>query len=855
MANTFYISPSGNDSTGAGTLASPWKTLTKGWNAMVGGDTLYLRGGTYPSQSQTTLSGKSGTSGNLTKVWRFPGDPQPVFDFTASTDTNPKTGLQYQSGNFVHFKGFRITGIPQINSGYNYGMLVLNCNDSIFEWCEFDHIGGDGFTIGASERNLILNCDAHHCQDPLSPAPYNGSNGFSSTAQVPGTTANNIFRNCRAWWCCDDGFDTFKTMDFVTFDGCWAFWNGYIPGTFTAAGNGDGFKVGQAQSLSTTNLRLYKNNLSFENRFMGFDQNFTGDSLAFPVTLYNNTAFGNKGLGYFFSLNPAYILKNNLAYTNNNSAQQAQTGSGTTHNHNSWDSAVTLSNADFLSVSSTGADGARQSDGSLPVMNFMKLATGSDLIDAGVDVGLPFIGSAPDMGCYEYNPSGTTTTTTAAPTTTTTTAAPTTTTTTTHAPTTTTTTTVAPTTTTTTTVPTTTTTTTTTSTTTTTTIAPTPVPFPFVSGSYTESPAQRWGPGTGFGLSGKFIAGNGYYRADYSSTANQDALIAFDLNNNLENYTGFDYVLYVAPSGGQYTTIEGGVAFTASGVVAVAGDMYRLNRVGTTITAEYYRAGVWTVIYTFPVTTAANLYLKGAIPDVSKFLLNPKGLTLQNAPTTTTTSTSTTTTTTAAPTTTTTTSTTTTTTHAPTTSTTTTVAPTTTTTTTTTSTTTTTTLPPTTTTSTTTPPTTTTTTTHTTTTSTTTTTTLAPTTTTSTSTTTTTPPTTTTSTTHTTTHTTTTSTTTTSSSTTTTTTIAGVPTLVIKLVTKKNACRYGANGAITVTATGGLPPYSFSINGGAYQASGAFTKLRAGTYVLRARDQRNYVVSLTITIKNQFFGC
>ena len=46
-----------------------------------------------------------------------------------------------------------------------------------------------------------------------------------------------------------------------------------------------------------------------------------------------------------------------------------------------------VSNADFLSVSSTGMDGARGSNGSLPVTNFLKLATGSDLINAGTNVG------------------------------------------------------------------------------------------------------------------------------------------------------------------------------------------------------------------------------------------------------------------------------------------------------------------------------------------------------------------------------------------------------------------------------------------------------------------------------------
>jgi hypothetical protein len=37
----------------------------------------------------------------------------------------------------------------------------------------------------------------------------------------------------------------------------------------------------------------------------------------------------------------------------------------------------------------------------LPVIDFLKLAPGSHLIDAGVNVGLPFNGVAPDVGWFE----------------------------------------------------------------------------------------------------------------------------------------------------------------------------------------------------------------------------------------------------------------------------------------------------------------------------------------------------------------------------------------------------------------------------------------------------------------------
>jgi hypothetical protein len=60
-----------------------------------------------------------------------------------------------------------------------------------------------------------------------------------------------------------------------------------------------------------------------------------------------------------------------------------------------------VTNADFVSVDPAAAYGARKADGSLPTITFMHLATGSDLINVGTNVGLPYIGTKPDLGCFE----------------------------------------------------------------------------------------------------------------------------------------------------------------------------------------------------------------------------------------------------------------------------------------------------------------------------------------------------------------------------------------------------------------------------------------------------------------------
>ena len=46
--------------------------------------------------------------------------------------------------------------------------------------------------------------------------------------------------------------------------------------------------------------------------------------------------------------------------------------------------------------------GKRQADGGLPLIGFMRPKAGGDQIDKGMDVGLPFSGTAPDLGAFEW---------------------------------------------------------------------------------------------------------------------------------------------------------------------------------------------------------------------------------------------------------------------------------------------------------------------------------------------------------------------------------------------------------------------------------------------------------------------
>jgi hypothetical protein len=211
----------------------------------------------------------------------------------------------------------------------------------------------------------------------------------------------NVIDGCRAWCGSDDGYDLFGTNGIVTIKNSWSFWNGYEcleDGTRIARGDGVGFKLGPTASDAVRlNLtRIIQNNLSFENRYAGFDQN----SARTLFHVYNNTSFKNGSFGYFFGhdLGIPQVFRNNISFQD-----PTNWGDDITGSNNTWNGLVTVSSTDFQSLSSIGADGPRQADGSLPNLPFMKLAPGSDLIDAGTNVGLPYSSGNPDMGCFESN--------------------------------------------------------------------------------------------------------------------------------------------------------------------------------------------------------------------------------------------------------------------------------------------------------------------------------------------------------------------------------------------------------------------------------------------------------------------
>ena len=404
--NTYYVSPNGSDNNN-GSFNAPFGSWSKLSDVLVAGDVAYIRGGTYYSQAgddawqHCSWENLNGTATDSISILAYPGE-LPVLDLSNFVPAiNDPTAVRLKNSNYVHIKGLRITGLKQNPSGegISRGFSVEYSSNNTIELIELDHIGGYGFMLGSgSNDNLFLNCDAHHLDDRYTNdwSAWGNANGFQCTGGSNAT--RNTFDGCRAWWISDDGFDLYGTNGIFYFKNCWSFWNGYEPGTFNQVGDGDGFKMGPENSGNTHNsiLRTYEKCLAFENAGSGFDQN-NGDM---RYKLYNNTTYGNGSYGYMFDyISPAPVqdLKNNASFLDAN----VRRGNETNGSFNSWNLPSALTSSDFLSISSAGMDGPRQADGSLPRLNFLRPSAGSKLLNAGTNVGLPFSGSAPEIGAFE----------------------------------------------------------------------------------------------------------------------------------------------------------------------------------------------------------------------------------------------------------------------------------------------------------------------------------------------------------------------------------------------------------------------------------------------------------------------
>lgn len=216
---TWYISPTGNDSTGNGSSGSPWSTIakTQSSTSTATGDTVYMASGTYAMASDNFNKGLSyisstplgaivdGSSGNY--AWTVTGNVTVSF-----TDVKIKSVTRTAGDNFIFGASNGVTGYwvftrcyfkdlkfsrKLLTSGYATsvsGYTLQNCIlDNVWQTADGDYqgffgCGGGGTVTTANIYNNIIyipNWDANG----------NSSLFNNTTTTVTYNLKNNIIYN------------------------------------------------------------------------------------------------------------------------------------------------------------------------------------------------------------------------------------------------------------------------------------------------------------------------------------------------------------------------------------------------------------------------------------------------------------------------------------------------------------------------------------------------------------------------------------------------------------------------------------------------------------------------------------
>jgi parallel beta-helix repeat protein len=370
QGRVFYVATTGSN-TNPGTIERPFATVDHAHGAARPGDTIYVRGGVYKSRDKVVLR-NSGTPGAPIRVFAY-GDETPVLDGSDRRRVNDyEFVLVLMQASHNHIRGLELRNGPRNVPGGTGGLALNASHHNVIEQLDVHRNGQAGIVLLQSSNNRLVNNDSHDNRDETK----GDADGFAIS---PGSH-NNVLTGNRAWRNSDDGYDLWEAPP-VQLLGNWAFENGFDD-SMRPLGDGNGFKLGRGNGG-----HLVRQNLAWRNRLHGFDENSGG-----PMRLENNTAWGNIAEDFWFT--NATTFRNNVAVGAVRVTGGSQTG-------NSWTLPLSVGPEDFESLDDRVARGPRRANGDLPVSGFLRPTAQSELRNAGVDIGMLFAGSAPDLGAYE----------------------------------------------------------------------------------------------------------------------------------------------------------------------------------------------------------------------------------------------------------------------------------------------------------------------------------------------------------------------------------------------------------------------------------------------------------------------
>ncbi len=326
---TYYVSSSGNDTTGDGSIGNPWKTIQKAANTLTAGDTVYIRAGTYPEQ---VIPLNSGSAGNYITYAAYPGETVTV-DGSSALSSDGIGLFHLEDKSYIKISGLRI-----INAGpyqNNAGFMVDNSDHIIIEK-NYTHNtvssgigvwGGNNIIIDGNE--VVLACNDGE-QEDITVAGTDtfeiknnhvhdgglGTNGGEGIDAKDGSRNGKIYGNhvhhlnrlgiyIDAW---DKHTYNIEVYQNIVHD----------------IDNNDGFTVASEMGGLLENIKFY-NNIAYNNGVAGFNFSRNGPSSSRPmkdITVINNTFYNNGVSGWGGGIvldNPDIqnvVIRNNIVSQN-----------------------------------------------------------------------------------------------------------------------------------------------------------------------------------------------------------------------------------------------------------------------------------------------------------------------------------------------------------------------------------------------------------------------------------------------------------------------------------------------------------------------------------------------------------
>jgi hypothetical protein len=404
-AVTIHVSPTGDD-TGTGSDDRPLASVQAAVDRAQPGDTILLHDGVFACQRTILLSG-SGTAASPLRLQAARG-AKPVLEFTGFTAADEKQRAMSR-GIFLTGDHWILEGLEICHAADN-GLKIEGSHNRV-ERCVFHHNGDSGLQIGLAKKskndgglaahNVIVNCDSYRNFD----ARTKGENADGFACKLfPGP--GNSFRGCRAWENADDGWDLFMTTFPVTLEACWAWHNGdpsLFPVEGSYNGDGNGFKLGGQDKPAS---HLVRRCIAFDHPF-GSGNGFEDNNNTAPITLQHCTAWGNKTNFQFKKA--AHVVENSASFAPTKSKSGVEFDAAVVCRGDSWKPdpkkpgkyLSSLVSEAFTGLDASLASASRTAAGDLPVNGFARPTAVGGMVDSGVDLGLPFVGAAPDIGAIE----------------------------------------------------------------------------------------------------------------------------------------------------------------------------------------------------------------------------------------------------------------------------------------------------------------------------------------------------------------------------------------------------------------------------------------------------------------------